>query len=305
MISLDQLDSRVVDLGLLIGLLKDSGNREFSVNIDWFSDPVTQLEECPTRLSGLLSVIDNSFNVVNGIHYTTLDQSEVWYSIFSGVESSPTGLCLVAPKVGSASGVLSLGVFDQLSVEDLTISLYARVPLFYLEDGQAPQFILGSGSSPEQECKIAIEIYSSSAAPNLASALNFMSAVANVDPAKDLETDFTLSFFTGFDPNSGSKTEVTPAPADAIAALVSLGSYWLSSYIGDSTLTIGDLLTAGGLVNRTIDSITGKKIYSFDQARFNAIKASNPASVIKNLLIAVVRDLLDPLLSGAKPLVAI
>src|SRR2546421_4709998 len=310
MSGIDQLDGRVVAIGLLIGVLKDSGNRNVSVNSDWFANPVSKLEECPTRISGLLSVLDYSFNVVSGTEYTTLDPGETWYSIFSGVENLPTGLCLVVPKLGSSAGVISLGVFDQLSVDDLTISLYARLPLFYLNDGQAPQFILASGPAQYKNCKIAIEAYSSSGVPLSGdSTFNFMSAEATVDFTDSLDTTFNLSFYENFDPVTGNKTQLPPATEEIIAgsigALVKQGSYWLTSYIADSSVTIGNLLSAAGLVTEQVDPATHQTTYSFDQAKLDELKASGATAALKNFLITLVKDLLDPMVSEEQPLLAL
>jgi len=111
------LDTSIKDLGLLIGLLTDGGNGNVSVNKDWFRHPVTELEGSPTRVQGLLSVLRSLFPVTLGTDRSTLDHNETWYSIYSGSASLPTGLCLVVPKAGSSSGVISLGIFSQVSVQ--------------------------------------------------------------------------------------------------------------------------------------------------------------------------------------------
>ena len=53
------LPSEVVSLGLLIGLLNEDNNCNITVNTDWFSNPVTQLEDAETRLNNLVALVSS------------------------------------------------------------------------------------------------------------------------------------------------------------------------------------------------------------------------------------------------------
>lgn len=308
MIDESTLDKSLISVGLVIGLLTRGSDGKLSVNTDWFASPISQLESAPTRVKTLVDVLDQYFIPIDGASQTLLGNESQWFDIYSGQDGVPTGLCLVAPTPGSSSGTIGLGVFTQIEVDELTISMCAQVPLFYLNDGEAPQFILAGGGDDSRKCKIAIEAYSEGAVPDSPLDFNFMSAVATVDVSKNFDTSFDLSF-KNVDPTTGNPTPISPTSdviiAGALNALVTQGSYWLSSYIGDSTLTIGDLLTAAGLINQQTDSTSDKTTYSFDEDKFNTLKASGPVEVLKNFLIALVNDLLEPLVSGDEPLLAI
>lgn len=308
MFNLGQLDESVADLGLLIGLLTSEADGDGSVNVAWFSDPATEIKKGPTRVAGLLRFLDSLFPLTGDTEYALLDRDEAWHSIYSAGDDRPTGLCLIIPKAGSTSGDISLGLFHQLSVDDLTISLRARLPLFYLNEGQVPQFIPVSDLSDRKKFEIAIDVYSASAIQVGADTFNLMSAAATVNFDNSFQTSFDLSFYKGFDPVTGSKTKLpTPAVNDVVNALrdlVTQASYWLGVYIGDSSVTIGDLLAPTGLVKQTTDS-AGTTTYSFDRATFDQLKSQGPTAVIKTLLTKLVTDLFDELVNANEPLVAI
>ena len=311
MIRKADLDSYVTDLGLLIGLLNAVDDNNLSVNESWFSDPVSELLATPTRVKELLDVLDSVFDPIDGAQYT-LAGGDVWYSIFGGWSDLPTGLCLVAPPVGSTSGVLSFGIFTQLFVDDLTISLYARLPLFYLEEGKQPQFILASNVDEYKQYKrfsIELDVYSSEPIQVAGdSAFNMISAVADAEFSDGFSTDFKLDFYEGFDPKTGKSTKLAAATTeviiDRIAQLVLQADYWLNAYIGSAPITIGDILGATGLVTQTVDSSSGKTNYSFEKSTFDQL-SKNPTEVLKKFLISLVTKLLDELASARTLLVPI
>lgn len=309
MFKTSHLDRRVVDLGLLIGLLKPEGEDSVSVNAGWFSDPVTEIKQSPTRVAGLLRVLDSLFHLTEGIEYTSLDKNETWYSIYSAWDNRPTGLCLVTPKADAASGAISLGLFNQRLINGLTISLYARLPLFYLSEGQVPQFIQATGLTEYQKFDIALDVYSASPVEGADSAFNLMSLAATVDFNDSFHTDCNLFFYEIFDLETRNKRPLPTPTVDAIVgglgALATQGSYWLSSYIGDTSVTIGGLLSAAGLLKKNIDSISGKTSYSFERATFDELQHKGPTAALKDFLATLVRDLLETVAQGEEPLVAL
>lgn len=302
MLTKDELGSEVAGLGILIGLLTDEGNGNVSVNESWFSGPVSELEQTPARVKELLDVISIFFNEVDGTEYALIDRTEVWYSIFSGYDELPTGLCLVTPQTGSTSGLISLGVFEQLDLDNLTISLRASLPLFYMQEGQQPQFVLASDLTQYKNLNLGIDIYSSVAVEvGTDTAFNLMSLSAVAEFTDSFTTDFNLSFYQGFDPQTGNKTLLPAASLDVIIArigeLVLQSSYWLNGYIGSAPLTIGDILSATGLVTQNVDSTTGATVYQFNQQTFDNL-SKDPTEVLKNFLISLITKLLDELASS-------
>lgn len=301
-ISKNQLGTAVADLGVLIGLLNDEDDGHVSVKTGWFGGPVSEVEQTPTRAKELFGVISDFFTATDGTEYTLLGQGEVWYSIFSGYDELPTGLCLVTPQTGSTSGLISLGIFEQLAVDDLTISLTARLPLFYMQEGQLPEFVLTSNRPDYKNFTIEIDVYSSVAVQlGSDSPFNMMSVSATAEFNDSFTTDFKLSFYEGFDPQTGNKTELPAASIDVvierIGALVVQANYWLNKYIGSAPVTIGDILSATGLVTQTVDQTTGSTTYQFNQQTFNNL-SKDPTEVLKNFLITLLTKLLDDLSSS-------
>jgi hypothetical protein len=294
----DHLDKHVIDIGLLIGLLTEATTSDpvpaLSVNTNWFSNPVSELLKCPTRLKGLLNVFSASFNPVEGTEYSLLDGSETWHSVYGGWDDCPTGLCLIAPNTGSKSGALSIGFFTQTYIGDLTVSMYGRLPLFRLQEGEMPQFIL---SNQQEHLDVTVDVYSENEIQiggdekfNMAS----FAAKARLDGS--FSTNFSLTFYQGFDPEKGGKTKLPAAGIDAMVArvgnLVAQAGYWLNGYIGSAPLTIGELLSASGLVNRAVDANSGRASYSFDRGTLDRL-GKNPADVFKRFLISTLTKLLD------------
>jgi hypothetical protein len=306
----DHLDKRVIDIGLLIGLLTEASTSDpspaLSINKNWFSDPVSELLKCPTRLKGLLNVFSASFNPVEGTEYTLLDGGENWHSVYAGWDDSPTGLCLIAPKIGAATGALSVGFFSQTYVGELTVSMYGRIPLFRLQEGKPPQFIL---SNQQEHIDVTIDIYSekeirigSDEKFNMAS----LAAKAQLDGS--FSTSFSLKFYQGFDPKKKSKTELPAAGIDATIArignLITQAGYWLNGYIGSAPVTVGELLSACGLVDRTEDATSGRASYSFDKGTLDRL-GKNPTDVFTRFLISTLTRLLDEAAASETSLVDI
>ncbi len=303
----DELGTDVANIGLLIGLLTDEGNDNVSVNTDWFSDPISELETIPKRVKELLDVLNSLVNPVDGTEYT-LDSGESWYSIFGGWDDCPTGLCLITPKTGATSGVISLGVFSQFEMDDLTISMYARLPLFYVEETKDPQFVLASDLSQYKYLNVELDVYSSEPVQvGSDAAFNMMAVAAKAEFSDNFTTDFSLSFYQDFDPKTGDKTELPAASTDTIIGrigeLVVQGNHWLNGYIGSAPLTVGDILSATGLVTATTSS-SGTTSYSFDLDTFNAL-SKDPTQVFENFLISLLTKMLDELAATKTLLVPI
>ncbi len=295
MFKLDILDDNVADLGLLIGLLTADGD-DGSVNVAWFSDPFSELKKSPTRVAGFLRFLNSKFPHITDTSCALVDHGEVWHSIYSAAEDQATGLCLVIPKPNSTSGFISLGLFDQLSLENLTISIHARLPLFHLNEGQLPQFVMAS-----EACRIAIDVYSSSRLNLGSEGFNMLSAAASFDST--FTTNFGLHFYDAFDPERGIGTEVSGHRNDVVTALKDLmtqSNYWLGKYIGDSSVTIGDLLSAAGVVKQTGTADSGDLSYSFD---LETLKSPTPA--LKDFLKKLVTGVFYEMVTAQEPLVAI
>jgi hypothetical protein len=296
-----ELGNHVADLGLLLGLLIDEGDNKVSVNKDWFAQPVAELEKSPTRVKELLNVLSHLFDPADGTQYMLHDPAETWYSIFSGYDELPTGLCLIAPPTGSTSGLVSLGLFHQFVIDELTISLHARLPLFYLAEGQTPQFVLTSGLTEHKKLSLELDVYS--AAPvqvGTDAPFNMVSVAATAEFSDTFKTDFALSFYQEFEPQTGNKTLLPTAERDAVIArlaeLVLRANFWLNSYIGDAPLTIGEILSVTGLVTQTVDPASGQISYHFDQHTFDSL-SKDPTEVLKKFLISLLTKLLDELAS--------
>src|SRR5262245_900088 len=114
MIKPDQLTNVAAELGLLIGLLTEDEDGNFSFQSEWFSNPVCELKQSPTRVKGLLTVLNSLFPATPGTQLTLIDPNQVWSDICA--DGLSTGFCLITPKSDATSGVIGLGVFEQMAL---------------------------------------------------------------------------------------------------------------------------------------------------------------------------------------------
>jgi hypothetical protein len=290
----NDLHDAVVAIGGLIGLLSKS-NGTVSLNDDWFSDPVTELEKTGTRLHYLATLLGSVFTAVAEPPDVFPDAQ--WYPIPNPNTGGPTSLHVVASKGSDLTGQFGLGVLHPFYLGNLTIQAFVYVPLFSYDTTNGVEFITNSTTEPTQigvyvttsdkfqvdgvtftALKIEAKIYLVDQAPTFAMTFENV-LLANGSPAC-LQKDGT---------NACIYTTLTSLQDPTVLAwlgeVMVQGSYWLHLYIGDSPRTIGDLLTAANF-------LTKNENLDYDLNLKN-LKAGAPKDIALNFLFAFLNGLAD------------
>src|SRR5579871_4889296 len=136
-VNASDLDPILTQLGLTVGLLSGEGDT-LTLNLDWTSDPLQQLEQIPSQRSEqLLSLLEMVLGAVDssalGTPITTLDRT--WYPINNPETSppTPTGVYIVSqePQAGDTyqNKVFGLGLLREFTAGIFTFTPYAYFPL--------------------------------------------------------------------------------------------------------------------------------------------------------------------------------
>jgi hypothetical protein len=258
-----EVPPEVAALGVLTGLLKPSADGT-TLNTAWFEDPLTEkppsLANASERLGSLRDLIAAALPLAT----TTVTPPQVftgaqWYSIPNPFGDAATPFCLVAPGTAGPSGDLGVGVLYTETIGNLIVEAYGYLPLVHY-DGDGAQIVATSELHPTQIGVRALTKDGKGFAvdPGRADQVTFtaMSAAAslylNAQAYKPgvAPTFFTLTFEdldgTGQDDVHHSLADLLDPAIDArIAEVILQGSTWLETYIGDTPITIRDVLVAG------------------------------------------------------------
>ncbi len=152
------LDPTAIQIGVLIGLLNQTGEDTYVLNDAWFSDPWSYISKIPSNPQ-MFELITTLMGSASGSALGTPTQAlnRTWYPVMntSGDEPKPTGIYIVSgtpegqtnPEMGIGS--LYSWPFDNGS---FTVLPYAYFPLFTLpdENGNGFGFVLGQSGHPVQ-----------------------------------------------------------------------------------------------------------------------------------------------------------
>jgi len=247
--SLDDFGKEIALIGVLIGILKESG-QEYTINTDWFENPVTELETIDTRLDALVTLISTVLGPGVAIPLEKFDDAQ-WYPVPNPENGGSTAFHIVTPKDSDKNGQLGFGIHHPFHVGNLTIQAYGYVPLFSFSPGGAT-FIAGSTDIPSQ---IGLYITTSDLEGFRVDDTTFsgMTIDAGIFLAEKVPT-IRLVFkdlkgTTEPDTYTNLESMLNETVISWIAEVIIQGSYWLHLYIGDSSNTIGDILTAAHFLN--------------------------------------------------------
>lgn len=140
-----EIDARLKDLGLLLGLLKNAPNDELSVNFDWFSDPLPYLKNIPKDRDDLLNLLRDLL----GDPITGSPDGNSWYLV--NWKGKPTPVHVVLPKDNSGdTSVIAVGLLHDFTSEKdpVQIEAWTTVPLVALGQGETPIIAMGNDSYP-------------------------------------------------------------------------------------------------------------------------------------------------------------
>ena len=288
------LPSEVVSLGLLIGLLNEDNNSNITVNTDWFSNPVTQLEDAETRLNNLVALVSSVLGPAGDNPPPVFTDAE-WYAIPNPNTGGGTVFHLVMAKSADVSGQIGLGVMHSIGIGNLTITAYAYLPVFTYGASGA-QFVADNSSYP---CQIGLNATSSGGFQVDGVTFDAMNLDAQIYFSSTLPT-INLTFENLQGAGSTPSTYTTlQSILDSIEAqewigeVIVQGSYWLNLYVGDSTVTVGQILVKANFL--TVD----------DQGNYHLsltnLQGTGPAQIALNFVFSI----LDALASLDVPLISL
>ncbi|HWY29309.1 MAG TPA: DUF6603 domain-containing protein, partial [Candidatus Acidoferrum sp.] len=295
-VSKDEIGEKAFDIATLIGLLDENGN----LQTDWFSSPLTHLEAAPGRAKALIQSIQSFLAPRSETNAPVFTGAE-WYEIRNPSTGNATGFYVVTPQAADAGGLVGLGVQHAIAVGNLSIDFYAFIPVFRINNGGEPDFVLIDTTNPGKVSPVRVGFDVSSTVPlDAGNGGTFTDFKVEGDISLDGKASdlFALAIaFTGGTMNDGdtyhSLTNFINASTtgDRMATLIVQGmSYWLNLYIGDSEHTVGDVLVNANLLGTgTSGDFT---YYSYDANALRKIKA-DPLRAAEDILFGVLEVLAD------------
>ncbi len=294
-VSQTDIGAEAFDVGVLMGLLDEAG----VVQTGWFANPATQLKAAPGRAKALIQTIQTFAGPQAATSAPVFTGAE-WYEIQNPSTGSASGFYIVTPPATDAGGLVGLGLQHAVTVGNLSIDFYLFVPLFQINNGSDPDFVLVN-SAPGKVSPIKVGVDASCTVPlDAGSAGQFTDFTVEGDISLDglasdlfaLKIAFTGGTMTAADTYTSLTDFVNAATSeDRIATLIVQGmSYWLNLYIGSSGHTVGDVLVSANLLG------TGKSgnftYYQYDAAALQKIK-TDPLGAAEDILFAVLGALAD------------
>jgi hypothetical protein len=246
---------------LLIGLLTPDPDPEIvHINVQWLSDPVSNLKNCGARLPDLVALFDATLGPASD-HGPAIFADARWYPIPDPVTGVPTAFHIVATAPTNATGQIGLGALDRNAVAAVSATAYAYLPVFSY-DASGAKLILDSATDP---CRMGVGITASTpfSVQNGSGTVTFTSVTVvgslYLDEAAYRSTAAAPLIEVDFENLNGSSK---PSSYTSLAALldpdveawllevVFQSGPWLSFYIGNTAFTFGDVLLATGLLRR-------------------------------------------------------
>jgi hypothetical protein len=240
------LDQKLIDFGLLIGMLNQPDGAEF--NLDWFDDPLSYLKQIPSDAKDMLNLLRD----ILGTPAAGTPSDREWYEV--NWNGEPSGVYIVLPLKSDTTppSTVGLGLWHPFTGEGSTIDITGWVffPLFNLPVS-SPVIITGSANYPVTitlDIEDTKETFQVGSGENLVTFTGF-EFVGNIYFG-DTVPNFTLQFLN-MKPSSEQSTAQTLSDLQnaTLANWVNavLGSEtvigWLSTNIPSRDKQIGEVLT--------------------------------------------------------------
>ena len=262
-INLANLDPRVLDVGLLVGLLgkSDSG---IILNQEWFEHAQGELTSLGTRLQYLADLLPHVLGPATTPPADTLPPNmptgAQWYRI-PNPDTSGAALpvyLVVVPGATPDAGQLGVGLLGAAGVGELTATLSVFVPCWAYSSTGA-QFVAGThhATGPSYPCLLSFALatktgFSVAAQSVTFSALNLSGSLYfdGTQPSLAL----TFENLKGAQATPATYTTLAPlteAPVLAWVEVVILNATsWLDTTLGSSSVTVGAILVAAGILSK-------------------------------------------------------
>jgi len=291
-IAFQNLDPITAQLGILIGLIQ-LGNQpnSYSLNLDWFADPVSSLKTIPGAKNSLLTLLRDLL----GKPASTSPDGRAWYPIQqSGALSN---FYVVLPKDNSGTtAIVGLGIMNSYTEGEFTITPDLYLPLFSLPISGNP-LVLGQPNSPIEvvlNLKDTNERFTSN---NVSfDGLSFQGNICFAGTG----SSFVLNFLD-VQPTNQKATYTTltdllnSSATDWLNAVLGRPTVtnWLNQKIGTSNETLGLLLIALGLLKQS-----GTQYQVGDLSKFTS---QTPLQIVETFCFTVLKQLA----SNTSPLVTV
>ncbi|MEM7113659.1 MAG: DUF6603 domain-containing protein [Chloroflexota bacterium] len=242
-------DSPIIgDIGLLIGLLKDNSNNQCSINTAWFEDPLSHFENMLGNGAALFNVLRSVLGEPATDAPDFVEKAK-WYAIPTPLTGVPVGFYLVIPEEGESDGVLGLGVACNIVEGEVITSPYLYFPILEVAKG-SPRLVVGSDKYPLQ---IGVEVHDNKSKFSVKDAA-FTGAMLDARiPFSGATPSISLDF-VNLTPNSyPSKVDslkglLNTRVIEWLTAVLLKTQMWLNLYVGNSSLTVGELLVKTGFL---------------------------------------------------------
>ena len=289
-----KLGSELANLGELIGILSSDGD----FNKEWFAQAGSQIENIPKRLPQILQLIDHVLGpaIKNG---PPVFVGAHWYSINKPSDKKPANFYLVTPALSAKSGVIGVGVFHTFTYPKvsptITITAYGYVPLFQLSTSADPSFILDK--EPSHLTLIVSNSKSFKVGSVTFTAMQFDADIYFTDQSPSMKLEFQNLKGNGSIPATYAslsellKKEIIATVQEWINEVISQGKTWLSTKIGSSKMTVGDILRAACI-------LTAENKLNVPYLQTNLTK---PKVIVENFLF----NLLNLLANSSQPVIPI
>lgn len=307
---ISNLDPIAAQIGLLIGLLQTATPaNSYTLNFDWFADPITPLKRIPSDTNDLLTLLRD----ILGAASTNPPDERDWYPI------QPTGalsnLYVVLPKDNGSSAVIGLGMTHTYTdtAGEIVITPKLYFPLFALPVTGDP-FVLGQANTPIEvvlNIKDTKEKFTSQDQQGKPISFDGFELDGKICFA-GTGSSFNLNFLD-LQPSNSQSTYSTLADllnsaSSAIAWInLVLGrpsvTTWLNQPLGTSTETPGSLLVALGLLQLSASQYSASQ-YSASQYEVGDLSQFNaqpPLQILEHFFFTVLKQLA----SNTNPLIPI
>lgn len=290
-----QSGSQVLDnlkaLGRLIGVITEDDQGNIKVNAAWFANPVSQLTSIDQRFDSLVSLITSVMGTPANNAPKVFDSAK-WYPIPNPKSGGKTPLHIVVPDSGINTGQMGLGFLMPYQVSTVTVQSSVYFPLItYAPSGS--QFILKSNPvainvqfTPKDKVQVAGISFTGI---TIDAGINLSGA------APTFRLEFVGLTGTSMNPVITKMSDLASATSQSLlSAALNIAQPWLQQKIGSLPVTVGQLLTAAGILKAS----TGNNNSPF-ALNLDVLKNLNPKQIALNFLFGG----LDKLTAGGKPFI--
>ncbi|HEY9662385.1 MAG TPA: hypothetical protein V6C65_28350, partial [Allocoleopsis sp.] len=281
-IAFQNLDPITAQLGLLVGLIQlGSQPNSYSLNLDWFTDPVSSLKSIPGAKNSLLTLL----RAILGKPASTSPDGRAWYPIQpSGALSN---FYVVLPKDNSgATAIVGLGIMNSYTEGEFTITPNLYFPLFLLPISGNP-LVLGQTTSPIEVVLNAKDIQERFTSNNVSfDGLSFKGNICFAETGSSFSLTFLDVQPTGqTDTYTTLKDLLGSSAPDWLNAVLGRPTVtnWLNQKIGTSNETLGLLLIALGLLKQS-----GTQYQVGDLSKFTS---QTPLQIVETFCFTVLKQL--------------